>query len=117
MRRETLAVIHPCLGPLRPTGGASGPQAVPLSRARGYCLRRRGRPPRRGKSRRGSEMNAKTLVRLATSPLAWLVLLAALVLGACAWRFHRDRREVDVTGWDIARLVDHLHSRGLSLRV
>jgi hypothetical protein len=62
-------------------------------------------------------MNVKSLVRMATSPLAWLVLVLALVLGACAWRFHRDRREVDVTGWDIARLVDHLHCRGLSVRV
>jgi hypothetical protein len=60
-------------------------------------------------------MNAKSLVRMATSPVAWLVLVSALVLGA--WRFHRERREVNVTGWDIVRLVDHLHARGLSVRV
>jgi hypothetical protein len=51
----------------------------------------------------------------AKMPLACLSLACGLALGLLAWQRHRATRPVDVAGWDVVRLEEHLRRRGLPL--
>jgi hypothetical protein len=53
---------------------------------------------------------------VATRLVPGAIALGGLLLGAWAWQIHRIRR-LDVTGWDIPRLVSHLHARGIPVRI
>ena len=44
-----------------------------------------------------------------------LILFGLLLAGAWAWQHYRTRRTIDLTDWDVARLVDHLHRHNLPL--
>jgi hypothetical protein len=54
---------------------------------------------------------------LGTRVLPGAILLGGLLFGAWVWQIHRSRRGVDVSGWDIPQLVNHLNTRGLPVRL